>query len=71
MIYKLKLILIIIISTLVINGCGNKIKFNPKEHSYTPKQANFKQKNLALVLGGGGDKGFAHVGVLEELKKRG
>lgn len=71
MIKNIKLKSIIIIITLVINGCGKKIKFNPNEHSYTPIQANFKQKNLALVLGGGGAKGFAHVGVLEELKKAG
>jgi len=55
---------------MIINGCG-KIKFNPQVHPYVPQQANFKQKNIALILGGGGAKGFAHVGVLEELDRAG
>lgn len=67
---SIQLLLIIVISIIIINGCG-KITFNPQEHPYIPKQAKFKKKNIALVLGGGGAKGFAHVGVLEELDKAG
>lgn len=66
----LKITTIIIIGLLVINGCS-KIKFIPSERVLIPKTAIFKQKNVALVLGGGGAKGFAHVGVIEELEQAG
>ncbi|MCK5845875.1 MAG: patatin-like phospholipase family protein, partial [Bacteroidales bacterium] len=29
------------------------------------------KKNVALVLSAGGARGFAHIGVIEELEKRG
>lgn len=57
-------------------GCGH-IKFNydqPKPNARQVRDINqqeFKQKKLALVLGGGGAKGFAHLGVLEELNANG
>ena len=66
----LKIITIIIIGLLVINGCS-KITFIPSDRVLIPKTAIFKQKNVALVLGGGGAKGFAHVGVIEELEQAG
>jgi NTE family protein len=55
-----------------VYGCAaNSIQFTKNSKPYIPQQAQFKQKKLALVLGGGGAKGFAHVGVLEELDKAG
>ncbi|MBC7126181.1 MAG: alpha/beta hydrolase, partial [Bacteroidales bacterium] len=30
-----------------------------------------KSKNVALVLGSGGARGLAHIGVIEELTRRG
>ncbi len=51
-------------------GCGT-INFSPKNEPSIPRQAPITRKKLALVLGGGGAKGFAHLGVLEELDKAG
>ena len=65
-----KYILVILLCVLVINGCGG-IKFTHHTVPYVPHQTILKQKNLALILGGGGAKGFAHVGVIEELEKAG
>lgn len=68
----LKTILIISINMLIINDCS-KINFTNQNGYITPtyQHVNFTKKNLALVLGGGGAKGLAHVGVLEELEKAG
>lgn len=65
------LILIYLLIYISINGCQKAITFSSDGSPYFPEQINFKKKNLALVLGGGGAKGFAHVGVLEELEKAG
>lgn len=53
---------------LAISGC-TQIKFDSTANFAVPKLRYMKKKNLALVLGGGGAKGFAHVGVIEELEK--
>lgn len=54
-----------------LTGCGCPQHYNP---SYTPPPLPdcpvvSKPVRLALVLGGGGSKGIAHVGVIEELKQ--
>jgi NTE family protein len=36
-----------------------------------PVANRYKDKRIALVLGGGGMKGFAHIGVLQALEERG
>src|SRR5438067_11133382 len=36
-----------------------------------PSGATLKSRRIALVLGGGGMKGFAHIGVLQALNERG
>jgi NTE family protein len=38
---------------------------------YTPDVPVYKNTELALVLGAGGAKGLAHVGVIEELLANG
>lgn len=59
-----------------LHGCG-PIKFNYDQTQPSARQVQeidqrqFKKKKLALVLGGGGAKGFAHLGVLEELNANG
>lgn len=58
-------------SAFMVISCGESIKFYKHNTPYVPPTASFKQKKLALVLGGGGAKGFAHVGVLEELDQAG
>lgn len=70
-IMKFSKLLFITILSLTIISCGDNIKFYKHDTPYTPPNATFKQKKLALVLGGGGAKGFAHVGVLEELDRAG
>lgn len=75
----IKYLFIIFIGTLclcTLYGCGT-IKFNydqiqPKQREVREiDNRQFKKKRLALVLGGGGAKGFAHIGVLEELHANG
>ena len=39
--------------------------------SAQPVANRYKDKRIALVLGGGGMKGFAHIGVLQALEERG
>lgn len=68
-------IFILVVFTCLLYGCGS-IRFNPeakpsKQASISHNIQNIKHKNFALVLGGGGAKGFAHVGVLEELHNAG
>lgn len=69
------LIFILTVCTCLLYGCGS-IKFNPAVQPRTQTSTshniqNIKHKDFALVLGGGGAKGFAHVGVLEELHNAG
>jgi NTE family protein len=61
----------IVVLCFMIISCCEKIKFSNNNPPYVPPSKDFKQKKLALVLGGGGAKGFAHVGVLEELNQAG
>ncbi len=68
---KVTISLVIIIICTVLNSCQRTVTFSSDSVPYIPKQANFHRKNLVLVLGGGGAKGFAHVGVIEELEKAG
>jgi NTE family protein len=52
--------------------CCGTLKFSGAQDPYQPLKPNFRKPiKLALVLGGGGAKGFAHVGVIEELEKAG
>lgn len=37
----------------------------------SPSAPEYRDKKIALVLGGGGMKGFAHIGVLQALEERG
>jgi len=39
--------------------------------SSPPAQSSSPQRRIALVLGGGGMKGFAHIGVMQALEERG
>lgn len=61
-------------STFALYGCGC-VKFNPavkpKENELSLIDQRFSKKKIALVLGGGGAKGMAHIGVLEELNQNG
>lgn len=73
--YKILMVTAVCIAGVsALFGCGS-IKFDPnstaKSNQSAMQQQHFKQKKVALVLGGGGAKGFAHVGVLEELHKHG
>lgn len=61
----------IIVSCGLLSGCAG---FKPAIHvPPQPPQARAIAKNpdVAVVLGGGGAKGYAHIGVLEVLQKAG
>lgn len=67
-----KLALKILAVVALLGGCAGDIaEFNgpdaPRFAPYTPE----KRPQLALVLGGGGPRGFAHVGVLKVLEENG
>lgn len=67
---RLTLSIIIIMSAYLYGCAGFKPEVTiPKK---APKPAAVKaQPRVAVVLGGGGAKGFAHIGVLEVLQKAG
>lgn len=53
-------------------GCGTPSRFIPKECPHPLPPCYLPEKiRVALVLGSGGVRGMAHVGVLEELEKAG
>ena len=56
--------------TLCIGGCAS-IHFSNKPRAYEPEQADFGRIHVAVVLGSGGVRGLAHVGVLEVLSQAG
>ncbi len=68
---RFKKTIILLLALTCIGCCTNRITFSKQHNPYIPKTTDFKQKKLALVLGGGGAKGFAHLGVLEELSRAG
>jgi len=47
------------------------LEFTKHTNSYHPPLPHYNKIKIALVLGGGGVKGLAHVGVLEELANAG
>ncbi len=56
-----------------LHGC-TKVKFSGADKPYSqalPTSIENGPRRLALVLGGGGAKGMAHVGILEELANAG
>lgn len=56
----------IIVAILVLSAC-TQMKFDDSMKPYIPDLPAHKNINVALILGGGGSKGLAHVGVIEEL----
>jgi NTE family protein len=56
----------------IIAGCAGGIaEFNgPDAPSFTPYPAN-QRARIALVIGAGGPRGFAHIGVLKVLEENG
>lgn len=53
--------------TILLSACST-MKFSNKYKPYPPTP-EYKNINIAYVLGGGGARGLAHVGVIEELEK--
>lgn len=58
------------IITFILSGCDTKFNL-PDKPQPIPQRQFFTEPRLALVLGGGGTKGMAHVGVLEEFERAG
>lgn len=68
--YKISLIFIAGIIIVFFLASCTKIQFVDQK-PYKPQPLVLQKKRIALVLGGGGAKGMAHVGVIEELEKAG
>lgn len=56
--------LVVAVGSLFWAGCQPVVKS-------TPTGSTLPQKPLALALGGGGTRGFAHIGVIEALEAKG
>lgn len=53
-----------------LSACTN-LEFSDSLLPYDPQLPSYENIDVAFVLGGGGAKGIAHVGVMEELMKEG
>lgn len=59
-------------SLIILSSCCNPHSYQPHEDPCPPEPFEVPEKiRIALVLGSGGVKGMAHVGVLEELERAG
>ncbi len=70
--------LLTIFCALLLTSCSHKISYNPSSNAkarydFTGKTTSSIKKdiNVALVLGGGGARAIAHLGVLEVLEENG
>lgn len=61
---------IVLFCAFILTAC-TEMRFADSPHPYTPQLPDHQNINIAFVLGGGGAKGIAHVGVMEELIKQG
>ncbi|MBW8308440.1 MAG: patatin-like phospholipase family protein [Candidatus Paracaedibacteraceae bacterium] len=55
---------------LSLTAC-TQLKFSDSPHPYDPQLRHYPDIKIAFILGGGGAKGLAHVGIMEELMKEG
>lgn len=67
---KMVALMMVVMTIFGLVGCGS-LKFSNALKPNKPALPPLKSKKLALVLGGGGAKGMAHIGVLEEFEKAG
>lgn len=66
------LIALALMLATLLGGCAGGIaEFNGPDAPHFVAYAQEKRPRLALVLGGGGPRGFAHVGVLKVLEENG
>ncbi len=66
---KLKIIFFPIIIMLNITACAVALKDSNELEATPPPPRKIENVNVALVLGGGGARGIAHLGVLEVLEE--
>lgn len=55
---------------IILQACSS-LEFSGHDKSYHPPLPKLKNIRVAFVLGGGGAKGMAHLGVMEELFQHG
>lgn len=71
-IYKINKIIILSLFGLTLTACSIPIRQQRVDVPHTaPKPAPLRDVKVALVLGAGGSRGLAHLGVLEVLEKEG
>lgn len=58
------------ISLILLTSCTS-LEFSKHQVPFKPPVPNYQNIQVALVLGGGGSRGLAHVGVIEELEAAG
>ena len=61
--------IILLLLLLTLTGCGGPQRFAPRDPDPLPCVCMPQRIRVALVLGGGGVRGMAHVGVLEVLEE--
>lgn len=66
----MKIRFLAVVLLFALTGCTS-LEFTSKPNDYHLPLPSYGPLKIALVLGGGGSKGLAHVGVLEELHKAG
>lgn len=67
---RIKNILLLFIATCLLSSCSSPPALNVPS-TPPPAVKLKKQPRVALVLGGGGALGFAHIGILQTLQKAG
>lgn len=62
---------LVALSGLVLAGCGSEPKVPPVTVAPPPPVAPPRKVRIALALGGGAARGFAHIGVIKALEAQG
>ena len=64
-------ILFLLFLTLFFNACNTRNQYNSLELKTFEELKPIKNKNLAIAFGGGGVRGFMHLGVIKALNEEG
>jgi NTE family protein len=59
----------VLLTIVMLLACSHRSEYRNLPKNYTASIRNIKKPKVALVLGGGGARGYAHLGVIEVLEK--